>query len=482
MQLLGASDQEQLKEVKSRKNFYRVWTIIGLGVIVFALGYVLNTLAMPISVIIWTGIIVFCLRTPVNRLERLGVHRALGTTIAFIGGIVLVAALAALLFSPVFGVSEQFNNLIQNVPIYFQQVVDWYDQLHSSSYFSFLQNDFTRNLANEALSAVTTWASQMAKNSADTLVAVGSSIFNFFVVIGFALVVSFWILMELPAIGKECRRLIAGKHAQDAEMLYVTFTRVISGFIKATLLQCLFIGLGCGIAFAIIGIPNAAALGGIAGLLNIIPVVGPWLGGALAGIVGIFISPIAALIALIATIVIQQFIYTIVSPKLMADSVDVHPALVILAMLVGMAIGGAMNGLMGSLVGMLASIPAAAAIKAIFVYYFEKNTGRQIVAEDGVFFKGTPSHFEDSEINPIADATSPSRPEPVPAAAGSRREKGFWSTPRKKGGKRPQGGAGGQGAQSGQQQGRKPDQDSGQRPGKQSGRQQGRQGNQQKKP
>lgn len=39
------------------------------------------------------------------------------------------------------------------------------------------------------------------------------------------------------------------------------------------------------------GLPSAAALGLITGVLNIIPVIGPWLGGALAGITGIFISP-----------------------------------------------------------------------------------------------------------------------------------------------------------------------------------------------
>ena len=41
----------------------------------------------------------------------------------------------------------------------------------------------------------------------------------------------------------------------------------------------------------------------------------------------------------------------------------------------------------------------------MFVYYFEKRTGRHLVAEDGVFFKGTPANAE--EVNPIADATAP---------------------------------------------------------------------------
>ena len=64
-----------------------------------------------------------------------------------------------------------------------------------------------------------------------------------------------------------------------------------------------------------------------------------------------------------------------------------------------------MNGLVGSLVGMLASIPAVAVMKSVFVYYFEKRTGRRIVSPDGVFFKGAPSAGDG--IDPMADATSP---------------------------------------------------------------------------
>ena len=223
--------------------------------------------------------------------------------------------------------------------------------------------------------------------------------------------------MELPALGRECRRLCSPRRQEDLDMLHVTFTRVMGGYIKGTLLQCAVIGLACGVLFGVTGIPNYAALGGIAGLLNIIPIIGPWLGGALAAIVGVFVNPIVGLIALLGTIAIQQIVYTFISPKIMANSVDVHPALTLIALMAGSAIGGAMSGLTGSLVGMLASIPAVAVAKSVFVYYFEKHTGRQLVAKDGVFFKGTPA--SDEAVDPIADAISP---HPGVSAAAERTE------------------------------------------------------------
>ena len=189
-------------------------------------------------------------------------------------------------------------------------------------------------------------------------------------------------------------------------MLEITFTRVVGGYIKATLIQCGIIAVGCGICFAIMGLPSAAALGLITGVLNIIPVIGPWLGGALAGITGIFISPLICIIAIVYTVIVQQVVYTFISPKLMSNSVDIHPALVILALMIGSALGWAMSGFIGSFIGMLLSIPLAAAAKSIFVYYFEKKTGRSILDPEGVFFKGNSSDTP----NPLADATGEMAP------------------------------------------------------------------------
>ena len=142
-------------------------------------------------------------------------------------------------------------------------------------------------------------------------------------------------------------------------------------------------------------------------MLNIIPIIGPWLGGALAFVASFLESPIVGIIALIGTIIIQQAVYTFISPKIMGDSVEIHPALMIFALMCGSAIGMAMSGMLGALVGMLVSIPAVAVLKACFAYWFEKHTGRGLVAADGVFFQGDPAKthkaFMEMEHEGVAD-------------------------------------------------------------------------------
>ena len=402
-----AQNKQSDKTDKARRLFLNVWTIVGAIALTWVVVQLLNILSVPVAIVIWTTIIVFVLRGTVNKLEEIGINRTVGTAIGYVIMFAVLALVAFLLFSPGVGMNTQFANLIENVPVYVQGISDWANDMYAR-YAYMLEDESVRAFVSDVQASAMEWAGDFAKNSASGAIAFGTGLANAFMAIGFALVVAFWILMQLPQLGRECRRLVGDAHAEDLEMLHITFTRVMGGYIKGTLLQCAIIGVACGILFAVLGIPNSMALGGITGILNIIPIIGPWLGGGLAAIVGIFVSPLVAVIAILGTIVIQQFVYTFISPKIMSDSVDIHPALTLIALMAGSALGGAMGGLPGSLVGMLASIPAVAVAKSVFVYYFEKRTGRRLVSKDGVFFLGTPSSSEDGDApNPIADATSP---------------------------------------------------------------------------
>ena len=402
-----AQNKQSDKTDKVRRRFLNVWTIVGAIALTWVVVQLLNILSVPVAIVIWTTIIVFVLRGTVNKLEEIGINRTVGTAIGYVIMFAVLALVAFLLFSPGVGMNTQFANLIENVPVYVQGISDWANDMYAR-YAYMLEDESVRAFVSDVQAAAMEWAGDFAKNSASGAIAFGTGLANAFMAIGFALVVAFWILMQLPQLGRECKRLVGDAHAEDLEMLHITFTRVMGGYIKGTLLQCAIIGVACGILFAVLGIPNSMALGGITGILNIIPIIGPWLGGGLAAIVGIFVSPLVAVIAILGTIVIQQFVYTFISPKIMSDSVDIHPALTLIALMAGSALGGAMGGLPGSLVGMLASIPAVAVAKSVFVYYFEKRTGRRLVSKDGVFFLGTPSSSEDGDApNPIADATSP---------------------------------------------------------------------------
>lgn len=388
----------------ARHRLVVVWTWVGailLGAVVL---YLANILSIVIGIIIWTAVFVFLLSGPVDFFQKHGINRTLGTTFAFILLVAILCLLAFLMFSPAFGIEAQFGHLFNNLPGYFDAFHNWINSI-LAQYPDIFQNDSIRNWFDQAGTEFLEFVKQFASSGASGIVAVGTSVANVFICIGFAFVVAFWMLIELPNLGKEVNRLIGRKYAQDAEMLHLTVTRVMGGYLRTTIIQCAIIGVLCGILFAILGVPSPAAFGVITGLLNIIPIIGPWLGGVLAFVASFLESPLTGIIALVGVVVIQQLIYTFLSPKLMGDSVDIHPALTFIALMAGSGIGTAMGGLMGGLIGTLLSIPLVAVFKAMFVYYFEKKTGRRIVSPDGVFFKGAPQ--TGTKINPVADATGP---------------------------------------------------------------------------
>lgn len=391
------------KNAKIRRVCFLVWAIVGSLVLAGVAIYLLKILAIPVSIIIWTVVFVFCLRGIVNGLEKHGVNRGIGTTVSYIVMFLALALVGFLMFSPVFGLNNQFANIISSIPSYIDTIRGWIDDIYKN-YGHWLDDDSVKSFVNSIGESMSSWASSMASGAANAVVDFGTTVANSLMAIGFALVIAFWVLLELPMLGAETKRIISLKFYESAQFLHITFTRIMGGYIKGTLIQCFIIGLGCGILFAVIGVPNASALGVITGVMNIIPIVGPWIGGAVAAVSAIFVSPITAVIAIAGTIIIQQFVYTFISPKIMQSSVDVHPALTLIAMMIGSALGGAMSGLLGSLVGMLFAIPAVAVIRSCFIFYFERHTGRKIIADDGVFFKG--DSRESDIVDPLKDATS----------------------------------------------------------------------------
>ncbi|WP_165044477.1 AI-2E family transporter [Adlercreutzia sp. ZJ138] len=391
-------------ELKARTLCLRIWSTIGAVLLLLVAAKAISVLHIAIAILILTVIIVFCLRGPVNSLERRGMPRFWATAAAFVLMFVVVACVCLLMFSPAHGLIGQVSEFVSSMPARIDDISALLNQLYERYSYLF-QSDAIQQWGTETLSSLSAMASELAKSSANGIVALGAGLVNAALEILFALVVSFWILLELPGIGRECNRLVSDKHREEAEMLHITATRVMSGFIRGTLLQSAIVGVCSGVWFAIIGMPSAAVLGVIMTIVNIVPVIGPWVGGIILAVVGVFDGVVVAALAVLGFVLVHCFVATVVYPRIMQGSVDAHPALVLVALMVGSALGGAAYGVMGTLVGMLFSIPIVAMAKSVFVYYFEKRTGRRIVAPDGVFFKGG-VEGDDAVVDPMADATA----------------------------------------------------------------------------
>lgn len=182
-------------------------------------------------------------------------------------------------------------------------------------------------------------------------------IFQFIAVV---ILTFFWILEE-NRLKQSAFLLIPLKNRGEIRDLISAIETKVSGYLLGQGLLCLVIGVLAFAAYLLIGLPNALLLAILAGLLEAVPIVGPFLGAVPAIIVGLSISPITALWVVLATVIIQQLENSLLVPRIMRRTIGVRPLVTLLALLAF----GSLFGITGALI----ALPLAAVIQILLDRY-----------------------------------------------------------------------------------------------------------------
>ena len=163
----------------------------------------------------------------------------------------------------------------------------------------------------------------------------------------------------LEAFTSEQTRAKLRAFAADAD-------RVFSGYIRGQALDALLVGVMVSIAMLIARIPYALVIGILTGIGNLVPYVGPVVGFGSLIIVSLAEGSITKLVIGVIILAVVMFIDgNVINPRMLSSNVEVHPVLVIVALLAGGKVGG--------VVGMLVAVPVAALLKLQFEKYVEKR-------------------------------------------------------------------------------------------------------------
>jgi predicted PurR-regulated permease PerM len=150
-------------------------------------------------------------------------------------------------------------------------------------------------------------------------------------------------------------------------MFFRTSERLV-GWLRGTLLSMLIIGAVSGIAFWLLGAPYPILLGVFVGLIEVIPVVGPWIGGAVAVLTTLLYDPQTALYVAIAVLAIQQLEGNAVRPFVMSGAAELHPFVTLMALL----LFGTMFGFLGALLALPLTLAIATVVE---VFWVEEKLG-----------------------------------------------------------------------------------------------------------
>ena len=185
------------------------------------------------------------------------------------------------------------------------------------------------------------------------------------------IIVPFWLFLVLKDAAKVRRALydlVPEKAREDVLCIVTIIDDLLSAYVRGQLLLCLLVGLMATIALLILGVDLALLLGTVAGILEVIPVLGPYLGAIPAVLMVLLDRPMTALWVAITFAAIQQVENIFLVPRISGSAVRFHPALVMIIVVVASQVAG--------LWGLLLGVPIAAVLRDVFRYLYLRTTER----------------------------------------------------------------------------------------------------------
>ena len=343
---------------------------------------VLLLLILSVLVTAWTALLPFFLgsilaylllpvvdlldRRAPGFLKRVRWSRPLAILIVYVAGIGLIAGTLAYFVPAVGSQGQVFTEEV--LPNYFVRVQ------------AILTYDFGALLARIPPEIQTTVNASLEKAVATLLAAIQRGIevtintvsqtISF--IIGMV-IIPFWliyILNDQAKLRAGISSLIPEHSREDVSCIITLVDDLLSAYIRGQLLLCLLVGLMATSALLILRVDLAVLLGTFAGVFEIIPILGPYLGSIPAVLIALLKRPILALWVALAFFLIQQLENIFLVPRIAGRAVRFHPAVVMIIVVVGSQVAG--------LLGILVAVPVAAVTRDIFKYLYLRTSEQGI--------------------------------------------------------------------------------------------------------
>lgn len=324
--------------------------MVGIAALLAIGGVILWTVRVIFPPLVLAGAIVFILNPVVTWLQHRSIPRAGGAALAYLGVIAIVAGAGAVVVPLA---SDQAAELREEWPDIRARSERWIDDRAAESENWIVKLPSVAEIESEFGTSDRTLSDQL-----DQVRAIGVRIFHVLLIFLLGPILAFYLLVDLPSLRRTALSLIPPR--SEAEILHVAhrLNRAIGGFFRGQLAVALIVGVMCSIGLAAIGLQFWFLVGMIAGVFNLVPLIGPWIGGIPGVVIALTTgSPVKALLVVAIMAGAQQVDNHLITPYVMQRAVRLHPAAVVLALLAGGSLGG--------FFGLLLAVPVAAVLKIL---------------------------------------------------------------------------------------------------------------------
>jgi predicted PurR-regulated permease PerM len=342
------------------------------------------------------------------RFGRFAIPRGLAVLVVYFVVFVIVAVAVRLLLGPLI---TQLLNYVSDFPRLIASVQGALDQIHQW-YVTVDLPESVRQAIDEALANLTAGAGGLDFTAllpiARSILGTAAGFFGFLIIPVWA----FYILRDRVALTESFTRSLPDAWRDEVWAILAILERVVGQWIRAQLLLGLIVGVATYVGLLLLGwlidpafIQFAVLLAVIAGILELLPIIGPILSMIPTLLVALTTQdPIVGVIAVVVLYVaVQQVENYVLVPKIQGSAVDLHPAVVIFVLIVGGAIAG--------LLGAILAIPITAAGRDVYRYLFRRFS-------DGGPPDSQPAESEAAagELAPSEDVAGPTGGEDLAAA------------------------------------------------------------------
>jgi len=310
----------------------------------------------------------------VDWLNLKGLPRWVACLLVYLILVVLVISFLLLLFPLLI---EQGMTIYSEIPLYYQNFRDW--MLGNSNVLLIrLGGVLPQTLLNPAVVQPT---GEEMLDTAGQVLGYIRQVTSILLNLGVVLLLAFYWTLDGPRITRSWLLLIPADRRESTRSLIVAIETKVGAYVAGQGVLVLVIGVLTLIAYLIIGLPYVLVLALIAGIMEVVPIIGPILGAVPASLVALTIAPDKLIWVIVATVIIQQLENNLLVPRVMRRAVGVNPFVSLLALF-------AFSSLLG-VPGALMAVPAAAIIQLLLDHFIfraralrpEFSSGRDYVSQ-----------------------------------------------------------------------------------------------------
>ncbi|MDB5074072.1 MAG: hypothetical protein JWO42_251 [Chloroflexi bacterium] len=280
-------------------------------------------------------------------LHRRGIPRPLAVLMVYAVIALVLAGIVALLLTPVV---TQASSFLNRLPQYISKAQQQLEEF--AGHFG------TKAQTSKVLSSLPSQAGGVAQNALGYAVTLPTELLSKFLDFVELFLLSFFWLTSTAGLKPWILSLFPEHLRDDASSIIAELSRSLGGYLRGTVTNMAAIALLSGIGYFIIGVPYSILLGIGAGLAEAIPILGPWIGGAVATSVALVSNGLLnALLVVALTFGVHLFEGNVLSPYVMYRTTSLKPLIV----LISITIGGALFGLIGSVIG----VPVAVVLQIV---------------------------------------------------------------------------------------------------------------------